>query len=57
MIDYAHKETDKIIEDLGKSFRKEYAKAYLETSKKLNDYLKGFEKRDAAKRIIRLPKA
>lgn len=50
MIDYAHKETDKIIEDLGKSFRKEYAKAYLETSKKLNDYLKGFEKRDAAKR-------
>lgn len=50
MIDYAHKETDKIIEDLGKSFRKEYAKAYLETSKKLNDYLKGFEKRDAEKR-------
>jgi hypothetical protein len=50
MNDYAHKETDKIIEDLGKSFRKEYAKAYLETSKKLNDYLKGFEKRDAAKR-------
>lgn len=50
MIDYAHKETDKIIDDLGKSFRKEYAKAYLETSQKLNDYLKGFEKRDEAKR-------
>lgn len=50
MIDYAHKETDKIIEDLGKSFRKEYAKAYLDTSKKLNDYLKSFEKKDAEKR-------
>lgn len=50
MIDYAHKETDKIIEDLGKSFRKEYAKAYLDTSKKLNDYLKSFEKKDTEKR-------
>lgn len=50
MIDYAHKETDKIIEDLGKSFKKEYAKAYLDTSKKLNDYLKSFEKKDAEKR-------
>lgn len=50
MIDYAHKETDKIIEDLGKSFRKEYAKAYMDASKKLNDYLKSFEKKDAEKR-------
>lgn len=45
--DPAHEETDKIIEKIEKEIAKEYKKAHEEVTKKLEDYLRRFEKKDA----------
>lgn len=47
MIDFAHEETDRIIERTEKRIRKEYKKASKEVRAKLDDYLRRFEKKDA----------
>lgn len=44
--DYAHKETDKIIEELEKKLQKEYQQASKEVEAKMNDYLKRFQTKD-----------
>lgn len=46
MSDIAHKQTDKIIEDIEKRLSKEYKQAYNEISKKASDYFAQFEKAD-----------
>ena len=44
--DYAHKETDKIIDNLSKDIKREYSKASKEVEAKLNDYWRRFETKD-----------
>lgn len=46
-IDFAHEETDRIIASTEKRIRREYKKASEEVRKKLDDYLRRFEKKDA----------
>ena len=45
--DYAHKETDKIIEELEKKLQKEYQQASKEVEAKMNNYLKKFKAKDS----------
>ena len=47
--DFSHTETDKLIDKMEKKVSKEYAKAVKQTTKKLDDYLKGFAAEDASK--------
>lgn len=47
--DFAHEETDRLIEEMEKKVSKEYAKATKETSKKLDEYLAKFKADDAKK--------
>lgn len=49
MADYAHEQTDKIIEKMEKQVAKEYKQAEKELTKKIKDYLKKFEEKDKAK--------
>lgn len=49
MADYAHDQTDKIIEKMEKQVAKEYKNAEKELTKKIKDYLKKFEEKDKAK--------
>lgn len=46
MADYAHEQTDKMIERLEDELRREYSRAARETQQKLNDYLKAFHQKD-----------
>lgn len=46
MADYAHEQTDKMIERLEDELRREYSRAARETQQKLNDYLKAFRQKD-----------
>jgi len=46
MLDFAHKQTDEIIEDLEKKLQKEYSQAYKEIDKKAEEYFAKFEKQD-----------
>ena len=48
--DFAHEETDRMLDEIEKKVSKEYAKAVKQTSKKLNDYLDGFSD-DYAKKL------
>lgn len=45
-MDYAHKETDKILKELENRISKEYAQAVKEIEEKLDDYLRRYEKKD-----------
>lgn len=45
-MDYAHKETDKIIAKIEKEIRKEYQQAYNEISEKVDDYFQRFALKD-----------
>lgn len=49
MADYAHDQTDKIIEKMEKQVAKEYKNAEKELTEKIKDYLKKFEEKDKAK--------
>lgn len=49
MPDFAHKQTDEIIEGLEKKLQKEYSQAYKEVEKKASDYFSKFEKKDKEK--------
>lgn len=40
MADYAHEQTDKILSQIEKKVQNEYLQAYIETKKKLDDYLR-----------------
>lgn len=51
-MDLAHRETDKLIEDLEKRIDETYARAAKETQAKLDKYLKSFEKKDAEKKKL-----
>lgn len=51
-MDLAHRETDKLIEDLEKRIDETYARAARETQAKLDKYLKSFEKKDAEKKKL-----
>lgn len=46
MTDPAHKETDKLLEEMERKIAKEYKQAEEEVAKKLDDYLKRFETKD-----------
>lgn len=50
--DYAHDETDKLIDKMEKAVSKEYAKAVSETSDKLDKYLKDFAEKDKKNRLL-----
>lgn len=43
MNDYAHKQTDKLIEEMEKKIREEYQQAVKEAQEKLDDYLRRYE--------------
>ena len=46
MADPAHEQTDQVLEDVRERVRREYLRAYEETSAKLEDYLSRFEAKD-----------
>lgn len=46
MADPAHEQTDQVLEDVRERVRREYLRAYEETSAKLGDYLSRFEAKD-----------
>lgn len=52
MVDYGHKETDKLLADLEKKIAKEYQQAVKETQAKLDDYLRRFEIKDEKWRLM-----
>lgn len=51
-MDVAHKETDKILEDIEKRLRKEYRQATKEVEQKLDDYFAAFRRKDEKKRAL-----
>lgn len=52
MDDYGHRETEKLIAQMDKKVAEVYQQAAQETQKKLDDYLKAFERKDAKKREL-----
>lgn len=50
--DPGHIETDKLLADMEKKIRREYAQAVADTTEKLNDYLRRFEIKDEKWRIM-----
>ena len=46
MADYAHKETDKLIEEMERKIKREYRQAVKEVQEKLDDYMRRFEAKD-----------
>ena len=51
-MDVAHKETDKIIDDIEKRLRKEYKQATKEVEQKLDNYFAAFRRKDEKKREL-----
>jgi len=51
-MDVAHKETDKILEDIEKRLRKEYRQATKEVEQKLDNYFAAFRRKDEKKRAL-----
>lgn len=51
MTDYAHQETDKLIEELEKELAEAYAEAYKAIEERLEDYLRRFEIKDEKWRL------
>jgi hypothetical protein len=47
MADYAHEQTDRIIEEMSKKLRREYDQAAKEIEDRLNDYLERFKLKDS----------
>lgn len=51
-MDVAHKETDKILENIEKRLRKEYRQATKEVEQKLDNYFAAFRRKDEKKRAL-----